>query len=157
MAAPPSKTLQSLSGKWKLYKELSDDFTSVLALQGVNALIRKASSAAAVHLTITQPSHNQVNMKQTATAAAIPSATEEYTLDWQWRSNHDALFGDIEGRSRRISVRDARREGGQGDWVQGDSEWKLVNAVGGGLMALGKRRVRGVLRWSVGTGGIRGG
>ncbi|KAK5094914.1 hypothetical protein LTR70_003771 [Exophiala xenobiotica] len=69
-------------------------------------------------------------MKQTATAAAIPGATEEYTLDWQWRSNHDALFGDIEGRSRWISVEDTRREGGQGVWIQGDSEWKLINAVG---------------------------
>lgn len=69
-------------------------------------------------------------MKQTATAAAIPGATEAYTLDWQWRSNHDALFGDVEGRSRWISVGDARREGGQGEWIRGDSEEKLINAEG---------------------------
>lgn len=130
MAAPPFKTLQSLAGKWKLNKDLSDDFTPILTLQGVNTLLRKAISSASVHLTISQPSQDQVNMKQTATAASIPGTTEEYVLDWQWRSNHDAFFGQIEGRSRWISVEDAQKEAWQGEWIEGDSDSKLINAVG---------------------------
>lgn len=130
MAAPDSKTLQSLEGKWKLNKDLSDDFTPVLALQGVNMLIRKAIGAASVHLKISQPSADEIRMEQTATAASIPGTTEEYTLDWEWRSNHDAFFGDIEGRSRWITQDEARTNGAQGDWLKDDSDGKLIQAVG---------------------------
>ena len=81
MAAPTDVTLQNLAGKWTLNKELSDDFSAVLALQGVIVLIRKAVGTASVHLKITQPSANELNMAQTATAASIPGTTEEYILD----------------------------------------------------------------------------
>lgn len=130
MAAPASKTLQDLSGKWKLNKDLSDDFSPVLALQGTNVLIRKAISAASVHLKISQPSENELHMEQTATAASIPGTTEDYTLDWQWRSSHDAFFGDIEGRSRWISQEDARKAGAEGEWPSDDSKGQLVQADG---------------------------
>ena len=69
-------------------------------------------------------------MKQTATAAAIPGTTEEYQLDWKRHSNHDAFFGDIEGRSRWIAQNEAKKNGAEGDWMKGDSEGKLINAVG---------------------------
>ena len=130
MTAPKEKTLQDLSGKWTLNKDLSDDFSPVLEVQGVNALIRKAIGAASVHLKITQPSKMELRMEQTATAAAIPGTTEEYTLDWEWRSNHDAFFGDIEGRSRWISQSEAVDNGAEGDWIKDDSEGKLIQAIG---------------------------
>ncbi len=130
MAAPPEVTLQNLAGKWSLNKALSDDFAPVLALQGVNVLLRKAISAASVHLKITQPSEQEFKMEQTATAASIPGTTENYILDWTWRKNHDAFFGDIEGRSRWVTQDDARHNGAKGDWKADDSNGKLIQAVG---------------------------
>lgn len=130
MAAPPHKTLQSLAGRWKLNKNQSDEFGQILAIQGVNALLRKAISVASVQLKISQPSQEEIYMEQTATAASIPGTTEEYILDWRWRRNHDAFFGDIDGRSRWISQKDARADGADGTWLEGDSEDVLIQAVG---------------------------
>lgn len=130
MAAPESKSLQSLSGRWKLNKDLSDDFTPVLALQGVNILLRKAIGSASVQLKISQPSSDHIRMEQTATSASIPGTTEEYNLDWEWRQNHDAFFGDIEGRSRWITADQAKEFDASGEWIGGDSEGKLIQAVG---------------------------
>jgi hypothetical protein len=130
MAAPEEVTLQNLAGKWSLNKALSDDFSQVLALQGVNVLIRKAIGAASVYLNIVQDSQTELKMEQTATAASIPGTTEEYVLDWEWRTNHDAFFGNVEGRSRWISQEEARQNGAQGGWPADDSEGKLIQAVG---------------------------
>lgn len=134
MAAPTNITLQSLSGKYKLNKSCSDDFGKVLALQGVNTLIRKAATAASVHLTISQPSLNEIKMAQSVTAGKIPGTTEDYTLDWEWRSNEDSFFGTIEGRSRWVSVDQGRESNivgeGEGEWIEGDSSGKLIQAEG---------------------------
>lgn len=130
MAAPKEKTLQNLSGRWTLNKDLSDDFEPVLEMQGVNMIIRKATGAASVHLKIAQPSENELKMEQTATAASIPGTTESYVLDWDWRKNHDAFFGDIEGRSRWITQDEAKQNGADGDWKEDDSDGKLVQATG---------------------------
>ncbi|XPT00384.1 hypothetical protein M3J09_009538 [Ascochyta lentis] len=134
MAAPPNVTLQSLSGKYTLNKSCSDDFSKVLALQGINMLVRKAATAASVHLTIRQPDAQHINMAQSVTAGKIPGTTEEYTLDWEWRSNEDSFFGTVEGRSRWVSVDEGRQSGivgaEGGDWMEGDSEAKLIQAEG---------------------------
>ena len=130
MAAPKQKTLQNLGGSWTLNKDLSDDFSPVLEMQGVNVLIRKAIGAASVHLNILQPSEEELRMEQTATAAAIPGTTEDYTLDWRWRSSHDAFFGDIEGRSRWTTQLEARKDGAEGDWIKEDSNGMLIQATG---------------------------
>lgn len=130
MAAPQSVSLQALSGQWKLNKELSDDFAPVLAMQGVNVVVRKAIGVASVHLKVSQSSEDEICMEQTATAASIPGTIEEYILDWQWRSNHDTFFGDIEGRSRWISQEEAKEAGAEGDWLADDSQGKLIQAVG---------------------------
>lgn len=130
MAAPDSKTLQSLSGKWKLNKDLSDDFTPVLTLQGVNTLIRKATSVASVHLKIVQESSDKIHMENTATAAGIPGTSEDYTLDFEWRTSKDPFFGDVQGRSRWITQEEARENGATGEWLEGDSAGKLIQAVG---------------------------
>lgn len=134
MAAPASISLQSLSGKYTLNKSCSDDFSKVLALQGVNTLIRKAATAASIHLTISQPSPDKIKMAQSVTAGKIPGTTEDYTLDWEWRSNEDSFFGTVEGRSRWVSVDQGREAGiveqGEGEWIEGDSEGMLVQAEG---------------------------
>lgn len=134
MAAPPSKTLQALSGKWQLNKSCSDDFASVLALQGVNMLIRKAATAASIHLNIVQTDEQSIKMAQSVTSGNIPGTTEDYTLDWEWRTNHDSFFGDVSGRSRWVSVEQSRQTevlgDGEGEWIEGDSDGKLIEAEG---------------------------
>ncbi|KAL6711769.1 hypothetical protein ACN47E_002812 [Coniothyrium glycines] len=134
MAAPSSKTLQSMSGKWQLNKSYSDGFESVLALTGVGVVVRTAAAAAAIRLNITQPGENHIKMTQTVTSGEIPGTTEDYTLDWEWRTNHDSFFGDISGRSRWVSVEEGRKSGvvagGEGEWIEGDSEGKLIHAEG---------------------------
>jgi hypothetical protein len=134
MAAPSHKTLQSLPGKWQLNKSSSDDFASVLALQGVNVLIRKAATAASIHLTINQPDDQHIKMAQSVTSGKIPGTTEEYTLDWEWRTTNDNFFGEISGRSRWVTVEEGRKtdvvEHGKAEWIDGDSESKLIYAEG---------------------------
>lgn len=131
MAAPSEKTLQSLSGKWTLNKTSSDDFTKILAIQGVNILIRKAASAASIHQTIEQPNAQHIEAAQSVTSGKIPGTTEKYILDWEWRSNDDPLFGKVEGRSRWLDVDEAKSLGiGDGEWIEGDSEGKIMHAQG---------------------------
>ena len=131
MTAPPHKTLKDLEGKWKLNKSISDDITPVLALQGTNSLLQNAISSASIRLTISQPKADTYKIKQTATSASIPGTTEEYILDFEWRRNHDAFFGDVNGRSKWINVEDVAKQypDVKGDWEQGDSS--LILAEGG--------------------------
>lgn len=134
MAAPPQISLQSLSGRYTLNKSCSDDFGKVLALQGVNLLVRKVATAASVHLKISQPSANEIKMAQSVTAGKIPGTTEDYTLDWEWRNNEDSFFGAVEGRSRWVSVEEGLKTGitgqGEGEWIEGGSDGKLIQAEG---------------------------
>lgn len=128
MAAPESKTLQNLNGNWTLNEEFSGDYSEALKFQGVNVMIRTAAASASVHLKVSQPDDKHISMKQTATAVKIPGTAEEYTLDWEWRESKDPVFGDLVGRSRWISVTDAQKEGGSGDWIDGDSDSMLIQA-----------------------------
>ena len=131
MAAPPDKILRSLVGKWKLNKDLSNDISSILAIQGTTTLIRKAIASASVNLTISQPRENEYHIKQTATSASIPGTTEQYILDSEWRTNKDAFFGEVRGRSKWISLDGAKDlEGVEGEWIDSD-EGKLILAEGG--------------------------
>ncbi|KAI4149080.1 MAG: hypothetical protein L6R39_002616 [Caloplaca ligustica] len=135
MAAPSSKTLGDLAGKYKLNKSLSTaDVASILALQGTSTLIRTAIASASVTLTISQPRSNEYKIEQTATAASIPGTTEQYILDGEWHTNHDAFFGEVRGRSQWISLDEGKAK------VQGvidGSSWedsdkgKLILAEGG--------------------------
>ncbi|KAL8912486.1 MAG: hypothetical protein Q9171_002499 [Xanthocarpia ochracea] len=104
MAAPPHKTLHNIAGRWTLNKSLSDPFTPVLNLQGVNGLIRSIASHTSVHLNITQPSPDEIHLQQTATGASIPAVTEDWILDWKWREGQDPLFGEMKGRARWIEI-----------------------------------------------------
>ncbi|KAL8920941.1 MAG: hypothetical protein Q9208_005967 [Pyrenodesmia sp. 3 TL-2023] len=133
MAAPASKTLANLTGRYKLNKSLSTaDIASILALQGTSTLIRKAIASASVTLTISQPSSNEYKIEQTATAASIPGTTEQYILDGEWRTNKDAFFGKVMGRSQWINLDEAKAKGEDlaGGWEDSD-EGKLILAEGG--------------------------
>ena len=131
---PPStnKTLHNLSGKWKLNKVLSDDITQVLAIQGTNLLLRKTITSASVTLNISQPQPNEYSIKQTATSASIPGTTEQYILDFEWRTNQDAFFGEVRGRSKWISFDEVKADFGDlsANWEREDDS-QLILTEGG--------------------------
>ena len=150
MAAPSSKTLHNIAGRWTLNKDLSDPFAPVLKLQGVNGLIRSVASYTSVHLKIEQPSPNEIHLQQTATGASIPAVTEDWILDWQWRDGKDPLFGDMIGRARWIK----KEEAPEGDWEDCD-EGLLMQAEGkkpddewGGTHYWGFEQVNGERRYT---------
>ena len=125
MAVPPYKTLHNLAGNWTLNKSLSDPYAPVLALEGVNTLIRKAASKCSVHLTVTQPTPDEIHVQQRATGASIPGTTEDYKLDRQWRESKEPLFGLMKGRARWVK----KEEAPEGDWEDCD-EGMLIQVEG---------------------------
>ena len=154
MAAPTHKTLKNLNGKWKLNKALSDDITEILALQGTNIVVRKAISSASVTLTISQPSENEYHIKQTATSASIPGTTEQYILDHEWRNNKDAFFGEVRGRSKWVSLDEAKDMKGVEGQREDCDDGKVILAEGGkedgswdALRVWGFEEVEGERKW----------
>lgn len=131
MAAPPHKTLQELAGSWKLNKSLSDDISPVFAVQGINGLLRKAMTSAPVKVKIRQPKVNHYTFTQYATAASVPGTSQQYLLDNEWRTEMDASYGDVTGRSLWVDlshVKETMTDVG-GDWEEGDG--RLILADGG--------------------------
>ncbi len=152
MAAPPHKTLHNIAGHWTLNKSLSDPFTPVLALQGVNGFIRSIAAHTSVHLTIRQPNPSTIHLQQTATGACIPAVTEDWILDWTWRDGQDPLFGEMKGRARWISIDKADVEGAE--WDQECDEGMVMQAEGnkrdgkwGGVHFWGFEKVEGERRY----------
>ncbi|KAL8849139.1 MAG: hypothetical protein Q9221_005862 [Calogaya cf. arnoldii] len=127
MAAPPHKTLHNIAGRWTLNKSRSDPFTRVLSLQGVNGFICSIAAHTSVHLTISQPSYNEIHLQQTATGASIPAVTEDWILDWTGRDGHDPLFGEMKGRARWIGIDEADVDG---EWDRECDEGMLMQAEG---------------------------
>jgi hypothetical protein len=85
-------------------------------------------------LTVTQPDEQRIKMAQSVTSGKIPGTSEEYTLDYEWRTDQDSFFGEISGRSGWVSVEEGRKTGvvgeGDGEWIAEDSEGKLIHAEG---------------------------
>ena len=131
MTAPFHKTLHDLAGLWKLNKQLSDDISPVLAVQGINGLLTKAMSSASIKVKFRQPKEDQYTFNQYATAASIPGTSQQYLLDNEWRTEKDALYGDVTGRSLWVDlgqIQETMADMG-GDWEEGDG--RLVLADGG--------------------------
>ncbi|KAL4963694.1 uncharacterized protein BDV14DRAFT_190789 [Aspergillus stella-maris] len=109
MAIPSDITLKTLNGSWTLDKSVSDSSDSILRLQGVSWLTRKAISAATLTLHFTSSSIEtedgteipQLTMRQTLTGG-IPGSTEERVMDWveRMRSNH--VYGDVLSKSKLV-------------------------------------------------------
>jgi hypothetical protein len=53
---------------------------TVLALQSVGLLVQKASATASIHLKITHPDKQHIQMAQSVTSGDILGITEDYTL-----------------------------------------------------------------------------
>ncbi|KIH91761.1 hypothetical protein SPBR_01978 [Sporothrix brasiliensis 5110] len=117
MAAPASKTIHNLNGKWQMNKSLSGDFGAVLSLQGIGFLVRKAISAGTITLHVSQiqappsePSEDpiegsaktenvtHINIDQTMTGG-IKGTTERRCVDNRRREHSDWLFGHVVGRT----------------------------------------------------------
>ncbi|GAP91654.1 hypothetical protein SAMD00023353_6900130 [Rosellinia necatrix] len=102
MAAPASKHIGDLSGKWTLNKTLSDPTDPALALQGTGWLVRKGIGAATVGINVRQYTDEAgtVHIDIDMTASGLTGTREARTLDWTPREHKDWLFGRLHGRSR---------------------------------------------------------
>jgi hypothetical protein len=117
MAAPASKTLKDLNGKWLMNKSKSSDAEPALALQGVSWMTRKAIGMATVTLHVTQyegppspPSDAaapvmHIDIQQVVTGG-VKGTTENRCLDDMFREHSDWLFGSVKGRTRWVSPAD---------------------------------------------------
>jgi hypothetical protein len=101
-------SLKNLSGNYRMPKD-SDDVSPVLALQGFGRMMRFAMSKAPVYIAINQKSDNEVEIKQTTTAA-FPGVTEQWNHDWEWRERDDMMYKKIKYRSRWVKVKDVDDE-----------------------------------------------
>ncbi|KAJ5928195.1 hypothetical protein N7466_007151 [Penicillium verhagenii] len=72
MAAPISKDITNLVGKWRLNRKLSDDPDAVFALQGVPWITRKVLRFANLSLEITQ----SVSLSDTSSESATDSSSD---------------------------------------------------------------------------------
>ncbi|KAL2811832.1 hypothetical protein BDW59DRAFT_155437 [Aspergillus cavernicola] len=104
MAIPTDITLKTLKGSWTLDKAISDDSDSILRLQGVGWLTRKAIGAATLTLNFTSSVESSVvhlTMGQTITGG-IAGSTEERIMDWVERERSNHIYGDVLSRSQLI-------------------------------------------------------
>ncbi|GJC80204.1 hypothetical protein ColLi_03042 [Colletotrichum liriopes] len=121
MAAPATKTIADLSGKWVMNKTLSDSPEPALALQGIGWMTRKAVGLATVTLDVKQytapPSPpgegtepvTHVDIDQYATAG-LKGTSEKRCLDFEFREHSDWMFGTVRGQSKWMSPGLARGE-----------------------------------------------
>ncbi|ETS87239.1 hypothetical protein PFICI_01067 [Pestalotiopsis fici W106-1] len=133
MAAPASKTIGDLNGKWVMNKTLSDSPEPGLALQGIGYLTRKAIGFATVTLEVKQYTEEgvpHVDIEQTATGG-LKGTSEKRTVDNTPREHADWLFGKVKARSFFIKHEDlpgriqAELGGDEflaGDWIVADEE-----------------------------------
>ncbi|KAH7326534.1 hypothetical protein B0I35DRAFT_475170 [Stachybotrys elegans] len=114
MAAPASKTIQDLSGKWVMSKALSDSSDSGLSLQGINFVLRKTIGLATVNIDVKQhiappsaPNKSTdpvTHVDLLMSAAGLSSSQENRCLDDTWRESSDWLFGTVRARVRFTSI-----------------------------------------------------
>ena len=116
MAAPPSKTARTLSGRWRLSQRLSTPLDSFLALQGVGWAARKAAPLVTVTLSLREyveaantEDNDQgvpyVRVDQTATLG-WHLASEDRRMDWTWQQREDPVFGPLRCRARHLDAVD---------------------------------------------------
>lgn len=98
-------------------KALSDPIDPVLALQGINWLVRKVVSMATVTMHVVESSDDDgithIHTEQTATGG-IKGETEVGKLDWSAVPNISGIFGETSNRSRWTGVGSSAESGGGG-------------------------------------------
>ncbi|KAM7208112.1 hypothetical protein V8F20_001658 [Naviculisporaceae sp. PSN 640] len=134
MAAPASKNIGDLTGKWRMNKAQSGQLEPVLALQGIGWLTRKAVGAATFTLDIkhfnappappAEPTGGPVahiEIEQVGTGG-IKGTTEKRCLDNVFRDHSDWLFGSVKGQSRWLNVEDIDDAYLKAGFLEGDEE-----------------------------------
>jgi hypothetical protein len=151
MAAPPSKTVGDLTGKWYMVrhfppnrqnqnvltyaqnKKFSSDTSPALALQGIGWVTRKLISAASITLDIKQytapptPPNSDttpvthIEIEQTGTGG-MKGTTEKRCLDFQWREHSDWMFGHVKGQTKFVAPADITDEFLAKDWLEDEAE-----------------------------------
>jgi len=106
MAVPASLTILDITGKYFMNNTLSDDTDTILQLQGVSWLTRKAISLG-VTLSVKHYKDDNgdecIDITQTL-AGGIPGTSESRLLTWTERPKEDHIFGAVIAKSRRIKV-----------------------------------------------------
>ena len=137
MAAPLSKTIGDLSGKWIMNKAQSNPVEPALVIQQIGWATRKIVGMATITLDIKQykappsppadpsgPEVMHIEIEQTGTAG-LKGSTERRCLDWVAREHSDWLFGTVHGQTKWIKtedIEDAFLKGKAGEWLEGDEE-----------------------------------
>lgn len=115
-----------------------DDTETILTLQGVNWIKRKAIRYGTITLHIrhyrVDPEQGQgdqkiekIDIDQTI-SGGIPGTSENRTLTWQERENNDHLFGPVIGKSRRVKADELDIEWLKEGWTDDTYEHGLVQA-----------------------------
>ncbi|ODA81994.1 hypothetical protein RJ55_00499 [Drechmeria coniospora] len=114
MAAPESKSIKDLNGKWTLNKDLSDSADPGLQIQGLGYFLRKGIGMASITITIKQyegppkaPSTadgNFTHIDLESNASGLSSTSEFRCLDGVCREHTDWIFGKVKGQSGWVSV-----------------------------------------------------
>jgi hypothetical protein len=130
MAAPASKTIADLSGKWQMNKTYSDPVDPALSLQGIGWLTRKAIGAATVTLHATHYTDDEgkvhVDIDQTVTGG-LKGTSEKRCLDNEFRDHKDWMFGHVKGQSKYIAAEEVSDEFLKKGWLEGEEEKKGPN------------------------------
>ncbi|KAF4510563.1 hypothetical protein G6O67_002440 [Ophiocordyceps sinensis] len=147
MAAPASKTLKDLNGKWSMNKQLSDSTDAGLAIQGIGYLTRKAIGLASISLTVKEyegPAKEQAKQPSTkehegpaeeqATQPSGPAGDGPFTHIDIWQS----AAGLTSTEELRCLDDHARPHS---DWlfgaVEGRSRWARLADVGDEYLGAG--------------------
>nr|GAT44069.1 predicted protein [Mycena chlorophos] len=131
MAVPQEFQSLDITGKFTMNKTLSGETDSILALQGVGWIKRKAIQLGTITLYIKhykdENNEERIDIDQTITGG-IPGTREERHLTWTERSHNDHLFGYVVGKSRRVKVAELDEEFLKNNWTADTIEHGVIQS-----------------------------
>ncbi|KAL0254409.1 hypothetical protein SLS55_009884 [Diplodia seriata] len=87
----------------------SDDTDAILSLQGVGWFLRKTIGIATITLNFKQYKDESgvehIDIDQLI-SPGVQGTREERALNWEWRDHRDFVFGQVKGRTRRVTLTD---------------------------------------------------
>ncbi|KAH6983567.1 hypothetical protein BKA56DRAFT_482825 [Ilyonectria sp. MPI-CAGE-AT-0026] len=147
MAAPASKTIDNLTGRWILNKKLSDSSDPVLALQGIGFLARKGINMASITLDLNQytalpaPPNMATDTVTHIDITQSPSGKdgqERRCVDNTFREHSTSLFGPVIGKTMWVSHDEIDDDFLKNGWlVEGEGKFLkiVVQSKGSGWIA----------------------
>ncbi|KAM5471941.1 hypothetical protein MauCBS54593_003348 [Microsporum audouinii] len=108
MACPESVTIKSLSGRFKMNKQLSDNSDQLLSLQGLGWVACKAFRMMPIEIDIRQFEDGQgatrIEVDNIVGGGALGRSKETRQLDWNAIERQHTSFGNIRSRSCWIEL-----------------------------------------------------